>query len=529
MLRLSFLGTFQVVLQDQPAPQFQTNKVRALLAYLALEANQAHERATLVGLLWPELPQDRALNNLSKALGLLRRALHDRNQATPYLLASRQAIGFNPDCDYWLDVAAFQRDVAPHATVPRLERAVALYRGEFLSGFSLADGPAFEEWLLLWRERLHQQMLAALEQLATHYLGINNHEQAQRYARRQLELDAWRESAHVQLMRALALAGDRSGALAQYEACRRLLIEELGVEPAAETTALYESIKADDLAPEPGAKQKHASQRPVDHNLPSPPTAFIGRQRELTALDDVIHKDRSRLVTIVGPGGIGKTRFALAYAGRYLISPLVPSFPDGVYFVPLVNLNPSSESPVADQLVLAIMAAIKLPLETGAGPVVRSPKQQLLDYLRQKRLVLLLDNFDDLLTPATGKRRDAEDLVAEVLQAAPQVQVIVTCRERLRLYGERVYTLSGLALPNVKKGDPGDPDAIIHSEAMQLFIRSARRVQHDFQLQVHDWLPLARLCHFLGGMPLAIELAASWVDTLSVVNILVEMQRDLDF
>ena len=524
MLRLSLLGAFHVTLRGHPPPQFHTNKVRALLVYLALEAGQVHERATLVGLLWPEMPEAKALNNLSKALGLLRRALQEDAQATPYLLTSRQSVHFNPDSNFWLDVAEFQDGITPRASLLQLEQAVGLYRGELLSGFSLPDAPAFEEGLLLWRERLHQQMLAALEQLATHYLEVKNHEQAQRYARRQLELDTWRESAHVQLMQALALAGDRSGALAQYETCRRLLAEELAVEPAAGTIALYESIKAGDFVPE-----GRVERRPIVHNLPLSPTAFIGRQQELAALDDVIHKDRSRLVTIIGPGGIGKTRFALAYAERYLIAPPVPSFPEGVYFVPLLNLNPSTESPVADQLVLAIMAAIKLPLETGAGPVVRAPKQQLLDYLRQKRLLLLLDNFDDLLTPRIGKRRDAEDLVAEVLQAARQVQMIVTCRERLGLYGERVYMLPGLALPNVKKGEPGDQDAIIHAEAMQLFIHSARRVQHDFQLQAEDWLPLARLCHFLGGMPLAMELAASWVDTLSVVDILLEMQRDLDF
>lgn len=524
MLRLSFLGTFQAVLEDYPAPQFQTNKVRALLAYLALEAGRPHERATLAGLLWPELPENKALNNLSKALGLLRRALHDQEQATPYVLAGRRTVRFNPDSDFWLDVAEFRRGVAAQANVAQVEEAVALYRGELLSGFGLADAPAFEEWLLLWRERLHQQVLAALEQLALHYLQTRNHEQAQRYARWQLALDTWREPAHVQLMRALALAGDRSGALAQYETCRRLLAEELGVEPAAETTALYESIKSGAFVAEGRMVRK-----PIVHNLPSSPTAFIGRQQELAALDDAIHQEGSRLVTIVGPGGIGKTRFVLAYAERYLIAPQAPSFPDGVFFVPLLNVIPSSDTAVADQLVLAIMAAIKLSLETSAGPIVRPPKQQLLEYLGRKRLVLLLDNFDDLLAPAAGEGRDAEDLVADILKAAPEVRVIVTCRERLRLYGERVYTLPGLALPDVKGGGPGNQDSVVYSEAMQLFIRSARRVQHGFQLRAEDWLPLARLCYFLGGMPLAIELAASWVDTLSVVAILMEMQRSLDF
>jgi DNA-binding SARP family transcriptional activator len=521
MLRLFFLGTYHATLDSRPSPRFQTNKVRALLAYLALEADRAHERATLVGLFWPEMPEAKALNNLSKALGLLRQALHDHDQAMPYLLVSRQTVRFNPASDYRLDVAEFQRCIAPQAGWPQLEAAVALYRGEFLSGFSLPDAPAFEEWLLLWRERLHQQTLAALERLATHNLAVANYEQVQRYARRQLELDAWREAAHVQLMRALALAGKRSAALEQYETCCRLLADELGVEPAAETVALYESIKAGNLTP-----GKRLKQRSVPHNLPSPPTTFVGRQRELAALDDLIHRDQSRLVTIIGPGGIGKTRFALAYAERYLVTPSTPPFPDGVYFIPLVNLSSSLDTPIADQIILAITAAIKLPLETGSEPVVRLPKQQLLDYLRQKRLVLLLDNFDDLLI---GQRGDGEALLAEIAQAAPQVGMIVTSRERLRLYGERVFTLPGLTLPALEIGEPADQHILIQAEAMQLFVYTARRAQHDFQLEAGNWRPVAQLCHFLGGMPLAIEVAASWVDTLSLSDILAEMRRDLGF
>jgi DNA-binding SARP family transcriptional activator/predicted ATPase len=521
MLRFFFLGAYHVTLASRPSPRFQTNKVRALLAYLVLEADRAHERTALVGLFWPEMPEARALNNLSKALGLLRQALWNHDQATPYLLVSRQTVRFNPDSDYWLDVAEFQRCVAPQAGWPQLEGAAALYGGEFLSGFSLSDAPAFEEWLLLWRERLHQQTLAAMERLTTHNLAVANYEQAQHYARRQLELDAWREAAHAQLMRALALTGKRSAALEQYETCRRLLADELGVEPAAETVALYESIKAGNLAPE-----KRPKQRPIPHNLPSPPTTFVGRQRELAALDDLIRRDQSRLVTIIGPGGIGKTRFALAYAEHYLITSSAPPFPDGVYFIPLVNLNPSSDTPIADQIILAITAAIKLSLATDSEPVVRPLKQQLLDYLRQKRLVLLLDNFDDLLI---GKHRDGEALLAEIAQAAPQVGMIVTSRERLRLYGERVFTLPGLTLPDLEIGEPADQPVFNQAEAMQLFVRTARRAQHDFQLEAGNWRPVAQLCHFLGGMPLAIEVAASWVDTLSLLDILAEMQRDLDF
>ena len=510
MLRLSFLGAFQATLRDQPAPEFQTNKVRALLAYLAVEAEQGHQRATLAGLLWPEMPDEKARNNLSKALSLLRSALHDRARPAPHVLAGRQTVRFNPGSDYWLDVAEFQRDTGPRASVPQLERVVDLYQGEFLTGFSLPDAAAFEEWLLLWRERLHQQMLATLERLASHYLTADA-EKAQHYARRQLELDAWRESAHVQLMQALALSGDRSGALAQYEACRRLLADELGVEPAAATVAMVEAIKAGEVRP-----RIEAPSPAVARNLPVPQTAFIGRKAELAALDESVRGGRSRLVTIVGPGGVGKTRLALAYAGRYLGAAADSPFPGGVYFVSLADLSAPANATLADPFILALIAALQLPRETA-----RSPRQQLLDYLQPKRLLLLLDNFDTVLAADGG----ATALLAVLLRDAPGVHFLVTSREPLRLYGEQVYTVPGLAVP----APAAAAEAIGAAEAVQLFIRAACRIRHDFTPGTADWVPLARLCRFLGGMPLAIELAASWVDTLPVADILSEVQQDLDF
>lgn len=520
MLNLLFLGPFQVSLTNQPL-SFQTNKVRALLAYLAVEGDQAHERATLVGLLWPEVPAAQALNNLSKGLGLLRQALQEPEGNTPYLLTNRQSVHWNANSPFWLDVAAFQQGTAAHASIAQLERALALYRGEFLSGFSLPDAPAYETWLLLWRERLHQQALSGLERLAGHYLEAGDYAAAQRYARRQLELDNWREIGHTQLMQALALAGDRTAALAQYENCRRLLAEGLGVEPAAETVALYESIKAGSLT----AKKQPAGQldRPVAHNLPSRQTKLIGRQQELAALDALIYQEQARLVTIVGPGGVGKTRLALAYAERCLARPVLP-FPDGVYFTPLAHLSLPSNSAAADQIVSAISAAVKLPPEAGSGPGTRSARQQLLDYLKEKRLVLILDNFEVLLAPAGAEKRGGEAFLAEILQVAPGVQLIVTSQERLRLYGERVYPLPGLGLPDLEA-----TETAAEAEAVQLFVQTARRVQPDFQLGPADWRPIAQLCHTLGGLPLAIELAASWSDTLSVPAILTEIQRNLDF
>lgn len=256
-LFLSFLGPFQVMLEDQPAT-FATDRARALLAYLAVEADRPHRRETLAALLWPDRPEATARRSLSQALVRLRRAIHDYHASPPFLLITGKTIQFNAAAAE-LDVACFESLLAAYANHPhsslagclpcleRLEGAAGLYRGEFLQGLFLADSQLFEEWALFKREQLHRQALDALHTLALHYEDQTEYEKAQRYAERQLALEPWREKAHRQLMRALALNGGRGAALAQYRTCCRVLADELGVEPAPETTALYERIRRGEL------------------------------------------------------------------------------------------------------------------------------------------------------------------------------------------------------------------------------------------------------------------------------------------
>jgi DNA-binding SARP family transcriptional activator len=199
----------------------------------------------LAGLLWPHWPQRSALGNLRYALSNLRGAIGDRDACPPFLLITRETIQFNPAADYELDAAVLAGVVDAHRpALPELKRAVTLCRGSFLEGFSVGDSPAFDEWALLKREQFNRHLLEALRRLADHYEGKGEYEQAQVFAWRQVELEPWQEEGHQQLMRVLALSGRRSAALAQYRTCRRMLAQELGVEPARETTALYESIRA---------------------------------------------------------------------------------------------------------------------------------------------------------------------------------------------------------------------------------------------------------------------------------------------
>ncbi|MEW6232674.1 MAG: BTAD domain-containing putative transcriptional regulator [Chloroflexota bacterium] len=331
-LSLSLLGPFQVTLEGQPVTGFKSNKVRALLAYLAVEADRPHRREVLAGLLWPDWPNREALSNLRYALSNLRRVIGDRQAEPPFLLITRDALQFNPASDSCLDVTAFT-DLTERALsltkglrdLSGLEKAVALYQGSFLEGFSLGDSPAFEEWALFTRERLARQVSSALHHLAALYEQHGEYQPAQSCARRQIELEPWDEAAHQQLMRTLALSGQRTAALTQYESCRRLLAEELGVEPAHETTRLYRQIRNGELkavGPAPAAppglaaslssfleKEPPHIERPV----------FVAREYELAQLDGFLKlalAGQGRVAFVTGEAGSGKTALLQEFTRR---------------------------------------------------------------------------------------------------------------------------------------------------------------------------------------------------------------------
>jgi DNA-binding SARP family transcriptional activator/predicted ATPase len=328
-LAISLLGSFRVTLDGQPVTGFKSNKERALLAYLAVEADRPHRREVLAGLLWPEWPDRDALSNLRYALSNLRLAIGDRVAEPAFLLITRDSLQFNAASDAWLDAAVLEAAVAVDqgrsGDLNRLERAVAVYQGGFLEGFSVSDSAGFEEWALLTRERLRRQMLVALHQLAAGHERIGEYEQAQRWAWRQIELEPWDEGARQQLMRALALGGQRGAALAQYEACRRQLAEELGVEPSPETTRLYEQIRDGRLgAPGPLPSPRREAMGSLPGFLEQEPphvesTVFVARERELARLEAQLAPalaGRGRVAFVTGEAGSGKTALLQEFARR---------------------------------------------------------------------------------------------------------------------------------------------------------------------------------------------------------------------
>ncbi len=522
--------------------QFDRRQVMAIAAYLAmssLETKGRHvSRDSLVTLLWPDLEPSRARAVFRRNLSLLRRALQDE-----WLVADRERVGTDPDADFWLDVDQFARLVHACEThghpreqvCPRcleaLTKAAALYRGDFLQGFGLRDSVEFDDWQFFQAEELRQQMASVLERLACGHGAQGSFEAALPYARRWLALDPLHEPAHRKLMELYAAAGRRSAATRQYDECVRILQEELGLAPAEETTALYEQIRvapaaAGDLPAKPGPidslwlLSREAAPR---YNLPAQTTSFIGREQELVDLHRRLQDPGCRLLTLLGPGGIGKTRLALRLA-EVIVEAAAPTFADGVFYVSLAPLR------TAEGVVPAVAEALGYTFHIDvAGGTRVTQRQQLLDYLRRKQLLLVMDNYEHLLVEGTpGSEGDGAGFPVELLATAPGIKVLVTSRASLKVQGEHLYHLAGLRVPEVTPPDPTRAaQAFRDYSAVELFLYRAEQVRPELELGPHDLMNVARICSLVQGMPLAILLAAAWVEMLTPEEILAEIRQSL--
>lgn len=523
-VELRLLGGFHLTSAGQPVSRFRSNKVRALLAYLAVEA-RPHTRTHLVGLFWPELPEPAALNNLSQTLGRLQQALGTTRPAPPLVVATRQEVRLANADELWVDVQLFGQaqllagaGVAPGqrvATIAQLEEAVALYQGDLLAGFALPGCEEFENWLLLTRDTLQRSALDMLYTLAAFYLELGDYVRARHTALQQLKIDGWREEAHRQLMRALAADGQRAEALQQFERCCQLLRQEAGFEPEAATVALAAAIRRgafDAAAPATLARPRH--------NLPGPLAPLIGRAEMLSELQQQLATPSARLLTIFGPGGVGKTRLALAVA-QSLVEPerhtpaeaarAEQRFADGIWFVPLAGLSESSTT-LREDVALAIVSALGFTTLADTQPAWA----QLVAYLRQKRVLLVLDNVEHL--PGVA------GVVLELLHAAPHLAVLATSRARLGLEVEQLCPLLGLAAP------PDDASVADESySAVRLFLERARHTAPELQLDAESLRAVGAICRLVEGLPLGLELAAQWVDHFTCAEIAAAIQQNLDF
>ncbi len=480
-------------------------KAMALLAYLAV-SNQPHTREAMATMLWPDASH-------SAALGRLRRAVHriTHTLGADILTATPESLEINRDRGLGLDVEEFRSEVAlgreaagPEA-FSRLAHAAELYVDHFLAGFTLPDSFAFDEWQFFQAESLRRALDQVLKELVTFFQAQGEWEPAISHARRRLMLDPLEEAAHTDLMMLYAQAGEQAAALRQYEHCRRVLKAELGVAPKAETSALYHTIRAKELLAQPSPPVPNqavvGAGRKPSHNLPLHLHPFVGRVQELAHVRHLLVDCKEcRLLTLAGPGGTGKTRLAIE-ASRGVLG----AFPDGVFFVCLASVS------CAEDLLSAVAEQVGMPPRDRL-----ESREQLFGYISDKCMLLLLDNVDDLLPQSS--------LVAEMLQAAPHLKILVTSCERLNLVGESVYVLGGMTTP-----EEGAAVDIESSDAVQMLMQLAELTHPGLDLDAVDLEQAARICRLVQGMPLALVLAVGWLDVLSFREIADEIAQNLDF
>jgi predicted ATPase/DNA-binding SARP family transcriptional activator len=520
--------------RDGVVVKLARRKALALLSYLAA-TGKPQARDSLATLFWPDYGQSAARSALSRHLYDLNKLLGENA-----LMLETESVALGDDL--WLDVAEFERVLATYPTVTAhnlstVQAAIALYTADFLTGFTLPDCPDFDEWQSFHSESLRQTLRTVLAKVALTQAVAPDFESAITIARRWLALDTLDEAAHRALMQFYAQAGQQSAALRQYEQCRQLLQDELGAPPDAETTALVERIRQGEFRQSDKVTGRQEAFRQAQeagdhspftidnlHNLPAQTTPFIGRARELTELTQRLIDPATRLVTIIGPGGMGKTRLA-RQAGRRLLDQVAAHFPDGVWFLSLAAVDATTFGPALNPLVNGLADLFGLRLHGGAAP-----QEQVLAYLQGRRLLLILDNLEHLL--------DESEVISQLLSGAPALTVLATSRERLNLQEEWLFPLAGLALTLPPSNSPQKEEDRAFpplggtagglTEAVQLFQQSAQRLQPAFDLPPH-LNAVGQICRLVEGLPLGIELAASWVRYMAPAEIVQEIEKDIDF
>jgi WD40 repeat protein/DNA-binding SARP family transcriptional activator/energy-coupling factor transporter ATP-binding protein EcfA2 len=404
-LQISLLGSLQVCAGQAIHQKFESNKVRGLFAYLAAETDKPHSREVLAEMFWSETSTQAALANLRYALADLRKVIKDEEADPPHLIISRENLQFNASSNCELDIAEFRKLIASN-DIEKLKQAVTLYRGDFLTGFPSIESDDFEEWITLKRKQFRGQTVEALRLITDHHEQRGEYQQALPFARRQIELEPWLEEAHQQLMRLLALDGQRSAALAQYENCRRILANELNVEPTQETTELYEAIRDGRLEkvspllkrepPAPGDPPFKGLQ----HFDETDADLFFGREALVSHLVGQIHSrektKEAQFLAVIGASGSGKS--SLVRAG----------------LIPAMKREGISR--------IAVITPAEHPLESlSPGSKIISPSKG--------RALLFVDQFEELFTLCQNEN-ERKTFIRDLLRIAQEgfTTVIIALR-----------------------------------------------------------------------------------------------------
>ena len=677
-LQLTLLGSPVISIDGVPFNS-RVDKAVALVALLALQGPTLH-RDTLIAHLWTGSETNKSRTAFRTIIWRLK-----STPLSPWLEIERESVTLNTDSSIWIDTKEFREklektrehshspDIACPACFPMLNRAIELYRGDFMAGYSPRNAAGFDEWRSEYGSILHNDYLETLERLGKGYFQHAQYSQALQVIRRWLVIDQFNEEAHSLMMRSYASSNQRANAIAHYRSYQRLVEKQLYIDPAEELTALYNHLLSGnslpvtkfeplkqpvmilmDVSNTPELWTRHGKavepilsrfngiikdglrrcggriikQSPENFliyfdqgqplmcaitifhqvaetswglpdplsirmvvttiprnqtsypenspelqscqqllqsassnqiliteqaigslefpstsqartlgsyiipgqlnpmlvyelvhpqlpavnqtglrnlvrspsNLPIQFTRFVGRENELKSIAYLLSQPETRLLTLLGPGGIGKTRLAIEAINR-----LLATYSHEIYYVPLaIHRSPSS-------IHLLIAEALNLVFNNLEDQVV-----QLIDQIKHRRMLLLLDNFEHILPAAP--------FLVTLLEGAPGLRIILTSRERVNLHLETIFEVQGLPFPEQSNAPDFD-----QYPAIELFVQNARRVSPRFTPHAHDKRAILRICREVEGFPLGIELASAWVRTFTCQEIADEIQKDLDF
>ncbi len=515
-VRIRLLGGFDVEVDGRlvPASAWRLRKASELVKVLALTPGHRLHREQAMEQLWPDRPADAALNSLHQALRVARTALSGTDEGGQGILILREGVlSLCPNGEVWVDAETFASAVREATIASGLSGHLAareLYRGELLPDDRYAD------WAEGPREALAQDYLTLLTRLAQLQEREGDREAATETLRELLQHDRADEGAHRSLMRLYAIGDHRRMALRQYERLRAVLARELEVEPSDESRQLYRDILegrvgsaaptiVGSAAPPRGASlgsppfplessrpfaHRTVGRRP--HNLPVQLSSFVGREREMREIEQLLAG--SRALTLTGPGGAGKTRLAIEAAAAQM-----SAYRDGVWLVELAAVSDPA-------LVIQAIADVFDVREQQAASLV----ELVIRHVADRRLLLLLDNCEHLVEACASTAQ-------ALLTGCLNLRILTTSRQSLRIPGEVVFRVPSLPVP--------DPDAVMEPgelapiDSVRLFIERAQAILPTFSLTARNAPAVARLCHHLDGLPLAIELAASRVAVLPVTAI----------
>ena len=488
MLEVRLLGNFEIRCGKKPV-EIASRPAQSLFAFLILNAGTAFRREKLAGQLWPDSTEESARDYLRHALWRVRKALHAA-AATAYLKADDLTISFDASKEYWLDAAALTA-LSAQSSLQDIRKAVDAYAGELLPGF-------YDEWVVLEREHLQ----SIYEQQMARLLGMMQDKRdwadVLRYAEKWIALGQRPEAAFRYLMSAYAAQGDMAKAATAYERCVKSLAE-LSVEPSEQTKLLYARLKSGmGTMPVPavGSKPVRATSITPLGNIPIPLTSFVGRDQELKIIGKLLTS--SRLTTLTGPGGVGKTRLAIQAANNSR-----RRFRDGVYWAGLSGLTDPHLIPHEIAQALRVR-------ETPPEPLIETVKS----HLRGKDALLIFDNCEHMI-------RDCAQYAEELLAACPRLRVLATSIEALGLFNEITWQVPSLPLP--ARNSALSPDELQQYASIELFQDRARNAKPGFSLTEENKGEVAKICQRLDGIPLAIELAAARMKVLTVEEIAIRL------